>query len=60
MYGSSLNYYTDLWDKETEERRNLSRNEQYKYFVNAIDLAQNNKQCVLLVCIYSLLIPMCS
>jgi len=41
VYGSNLNFCTDFWHKKTEERKNLNRHEQYKYFVNVIDLAQN-------------------
>ena len=47
MNGSGLNVYCDLRDKKnTEEWINISRHNKYKYFVNAIDMAQNIKYLV--------------
>jgi hypothetical protein len=53
VYASNLNFYNDLWDNNTDERKNLSRHERYKYLVNTIDVVHNNKQFVFFVFICS-------
>jgi len=58
VYASILTLWVDFWDNKTEERINVRRHKEYKYFVNSILVAQNIKHTGNLSFTHSYLIPM--
>ena len=58
VYASILTIWVDFWDNKSEERINVRRHKEQKYFVNAILVGQNIKHTGNLSFTHSYLIPM--